>query len=89
MKTVTILSTNASGIKKAMTLSGIKVLRCRQSKQGILITIANIEGNKEKANKFFNEFDLTRKNGNNAGVINSSDKYLDYGTLYRTSINEL
>jgi len=88
MTTINILPTNAKSIKKCMTISGIKVLRCRQNGQGLLITIANTSENKAKAEKFFNEFDLTRKNGGCVGVVSLSNNYLDYGTLYRTHANE-
>lgn len=71
----------ASSVKKALKCYGISVLRCRQNNEGVLVTVAT--KSKDLAIKFFNEFGLSRYPQSANLPVSSSDKYFDFGTLYR------
>ena len=78
-----ILPTNGASIKQNMKINGIKVLRCRDNKNGILLTIEGSIENQKKAVAFFAEYDLKNMVGITPKVSNKDQEYIDYGTLFR------
>jgi hypothetical protein len=78
-----ILPTNGAQIKKNMKCNGIKVLRCRDNKNGILMTIEGSIENQKKALAFFAEYDLKITQGLTPRLGNKDQEYIDYGTLFR------
>lgn len=86
MKIVKIEATNAANIKKFMKMSGIDVVRCKANGQGLLISVANTPVNLENAVRFFENYNLTTKNGEKAHVVSNYSDCVDYCTLYRTNI---
>lgn len=71
---------SAAGIKKGLKLYGVSVLRCRQSKEGVLVAVS--PESKAKALNFFSEFELKSSPIMAAGVVSSGSKYIDFGTLF-------
>jgi hypothetical protein len=88
MKAVKTLQTNAKNIKKFLKLSGVNVLSCKQNGLGVIIAVSNTPENVSKALKFFSEFGLTSRFGEDVhpnGVARTSD-FVDFGNLFRTEI---
>lgn len=86
MKAIQILPTNATSLKRFMKMENISVLRCVKNGMGVLITIKNENNSIEKAVKFFNNFNLTRKDGS---IITNKEvkcEYVDFGTLFNTQV---
>jgi len=86
MKAIRILKTESKSIKKFLTLSGVKVLRCKQDGNGILLTVENSVNSIEKAIKFMVEFNLTKRDGSTPNVICKSKDYADFGSVFHTQI---
>jgi hypothetical protein len=90
MKAIKILPTNSKSVKKCMTLYGIKVRRCVKNGNGLLISVQNTEEDIKLAQNFFNEFNMTRSDGNALKPICQSDfdNIADFGNVFHTRIYE-
>jgi hypothetical protein len=88
MKAITINKISAVSIKKYLKMEDVKVARCCQNGNGVLVTIANETSSIEKAIKFFSNFDLTRKTGESViRPISTTEKYVDFGSIFNVTIN--
>ena len=71
---------SAAGIKKGLKLYGVSVLRCRQSKRGVLVAVS--PESKEKALNFFSEYEIKSSPTMTACIVSSGSNYVDFGTLF-------